>query len=102
MSRLATERIYRGAGHVEHHHASFGTPAQPQHLVLRTFLARMNLDLAASLRTSFRVLWLLPKRLRQSDQKKAHSLSADWLVKTGPKRRAMGLIHMMPAHAAFS
>ena len=31
----------------------------------------MNVDLAASLRTSFWVRWLLPKRLRQSDQKKS-------------------------------
>ena len=29
----------------------------------------MNIDLAACVRTSFRVLWLLPKRRRQSDRR---------------------------------
>ncbi len=40
----------------------------------------MNLDLAASLRTSFRVFWLLPKRRRQSDQKKSSLIECrlDW------------------------
>jgi len=51
----------------------------------------MNLDLAASLRTSFRVLWLLPKRLRQSHQKKAHSLSADWIGQNRSKAPCHGI-----------
>ena len=51
----------------------------------------MNLDLAASLRTSFRVLWLLPKRRRQSDQKKAHSLGADWIGQNRSKAPCHGI-----------
>ena len=57
----------------------------------------MNVDLAASLRTSFWVvLWLLPKRLRQSDQKKAHSLGADWIG----QNRSKAPCHVIDTHDA--
>ena len=56
----------------------------------------MNLDLAASLRTSFRVLWLLPKRLRQSDQKKKLTRwvpmqGADWIGQSRSKAPCHGI-----------
>ena len=35
---LSSSRKGPAMWHVEHHHASFGTPAQPQHLVLRTLV----------------------------------------------------------------
>ena len=56
----------------------------------------MNLDLAASLRTSFRVLWLLPKRLRQSDQKKS-SLIECRLV---GQNRSKAPCHVIDTHDA--
>ena len=51
----------------------------------------MNLDLAASLRTSFRVLWLLPSGGVNLIKKKSHSLSADWIGQNRSKAPCHGI-----------